>query len=198
MCFYHSALRIQGLSFKRLDKEKKTQEIGQLKMIPYHVLKLRHYGGSPGSLAFFRRMAIAVVVSQGVYAGRHTRRMDWRGRPSCGKQQRHSRGLPLEPVSAELIFPVTSPTFLSPSIYSEPCLLAAGSSPGAGGGGAGLNPFSLELLLSPPSDFQNTQAFFLFCSFVIQRRRILAQSRRNLLWMIEFYFCSPASGMGEE
>lgn len=92
-------------------------------------------------------------------------RMDWRGRPSCRKQQRHSRGLPLEPVSAELIFPVTSPTFLSPSIYSEPCLLAAGSSPGAGGGGAGLNPFSLELFLSPPPDFQNTQCFFSFLFF---------------------------------
>ena len=91
--------------------------------------------------------------------------MDWRGRPSCRKQQRHSRGLPLEPVSAELIFPVTSPTFLSPSIYSEPCLLAAGSSPGAGGGGAGSNPFSLELFLSPPPDFQNTQCFFSFLFF---------------------------------
>ena len=77
VCSYHSALRIQGLSFKRLDKKKKKkqQEIGQLKMIP-HVLKLRHYGGSPGSLAFFRRMPVAVVMSEGVYAGRHTRSVD--------------------------------------------------------------------------------------------------------------------------
>ena len=108
-------------------------------------------------------------------------RMDWRGQPSCRKQQRHSRGLPLEPVSAELIFPVTSPTFLSPSIYSEPCLLAAGSSPGAGGGGAGLNPFSLELFLSPPPDFQNT-LFFFFSVLSLYKEGVFRPSQGGIFY----------------
>ena len=93
MCFYHSALRIQGLSFKRLDKEKK-QEIGQLKMIPHHVLKQRHYGGSLGSLAFFRRMPIAVVMSEGVYVGRHTRSVD--PRPPLSLEGTGGGGHPVE------------------------------------------------------------------------------------------------------
>lgn len=163
-----------------------------------------------GSLAFFLDACQSLVVmSEGVYVGRHTRSVDprpplslegdWRGRPSCRKQQRHSRGLPLEPVFSGTNLPSHLPTFLSPSIYSEPCLLAAGSSPGASGGGGWVEPLFPGALLSPPPDFQNTSVFlfFFFRSFVIQRRRFSAQSRRNLLRMIEFYFCSPASGMRE-
>lgn len=150
-------------------------------MIPHHVLKLRHYGGSPGSLAFFRRMAIAVVVSQGVYAGRHTRRMDWRGRPSCGKQQQHSRGLPLEPVSAELIFPVTSPTCLSPSVYSEPGLQAAGSSPGAVGVGLGWTPSPSSSFCLLHQTFKTHKRFF-FSVLVLYKGGVFRPSQGGIFY----------------
>lgn len=114
-CFYHSVFRIQYCLLRGLIRRK--QEIGQLKMIPNHVLKIRHCWGYPGSLAFFRCTQIAVSISEGFMhmdipggcSPRPPLSLEWTWGPTLRITAAASRGLPLDPVSAELIFPVASP-----------------------------------------------------------------------------------------
>lgn len=181
-CFYHSVFRIQCCLLRGLIRRK--QEIGQLKMIPNHVLKIRHCWGYPGSLAFFRCTQIAVLMSEGFMhmdipggcspTATTFVRMDLGTHPADNSSS--LQGAPFRSCLSGTNLPSGLPSMvLSPSFYSPPCLLAAGSSPGAGGaGGLGRgwapSPWGSSCLLHQA--FQNAQAFFLSCSFVIQTRRI--------------------------
>ena len=175
VCFYHSVFRIQYCLLRGLIRRK--QGIGQLKMIPNHVLKIRHCWGYPGSLAFFRCTQIAVLMSEGfmhvdIPGGCSPMattfvRMDLGAHPadnSSGLQ-----GAPFRACLSGTNLPSRLPPMvLSPSIYSPPCLLAAGSSPGAGGaGGSGRgwapSPWGSSCLLHQAFKTHSVFSSLVFC-----------------------------------